>query len=73
MSAEIKRRSLLRAALAGGVALGLGRQAIAAVSGDSSLDQQPAQPDVTDSETRAVLLRYAGEFGGCKVGGRRKL
>ena len=69
MSAEIKRRSLLRAALAGGVALGLGQQAIAVVSG-SARGQRPVQADVADSDGRAVLLRYGGEFGGNKVGGR---
>lgn len=74
MSAKIKRRSLLRAALAGGVALGLGQQAIAAVSGSARGQrphgQQPVQPEVADSDDRAVLLRYGGEFGGNKVGGR---
>ncbi|MBS0418366.1 MAG: hypothetical protein JSR66_11680 [Proteobacteria bacterium] len=71
MSVEIKRRNLLRATLAGGLALGLGQQAIAVVSG-SARGQQPIQPDVADSDERAVLLRYGGELGGSKVGGRER-
>jgi hypothetical protein len=70
MSAEIRRRSLLRAALAGGVALGLGGQAIATVTSGRDRSQHPMQPSAADDDTRAVLLRYAGEFGGYKGGGR---
>ena len=74
MSAEIKRRSLLRAALAGGVTLGLGQQAIAIVSsGGGDRSELPVQPDAAGSDERAILLRYGGELGGNKVGGRGKL
>ena len=73
MSVGIRRRSLLSAAVAGGVVLGLGRQAVAAgMSGAQDGGQNPMQPGAgnftADADARAVLLRYGGELGGNKVG-----
>ena len=72
MSVGIRRRSVLSAALAGGLAWGLGRQAVAGMAGGAVRNQQSKPPGTgnfaADADAREMLLRYGGELGGNKAG-----
>lgn len=77
MTETIRRRQLLGAALAGGLVLGVGDSPGAAARGVSGGGEDGASagnrltprqplPGEADEQTRAVLLRHAGELGGCR-------
>lgn len=76
MTESIGRRQMLGAALAGGLVLGVGKSPGAAARGVSgggdqgagALDRPTAQSlrGGADDDMRKVLMRHAGEFGGCR-------